>query len=124
MIVIFKAAEDRPHYCTTADDTLPVGSICRCDCGRFWLRKTVIGDYPFTPTSYWVPVRWYHRAARKRVRAWQERFSAKGYAPGIAAAASGPPQTLTNKTIVNPVQKSVFANLYDAIPGEEQKDES
>ena len=50
--VIYEATEDRPHFCTTANASLPVGSICRCDCGRFWLRKTVIGDYW---VYRWVP---------------------------------------------------------------------
>lgn len=67
MTVIYEATEDRPHFCTTANASLPVGSICRCDCGRFWLRKTVIGD---CWVYRWVPVRWYHRKARRRIKDW------------------------------------------------------
>lgn len=70
MTVIYEAAADKPHHCTVADNNLPVGSICRCDCGRFWLRKTRIGDWS---VSYWVPVRWYHRQARRQIAQWKEQ---------------------------------------------------
>lgn len=108
MTVIYEATEDRPHFCTTANASLPVGSICRCDCGRFWLRKTVIGDYW---VYRWVPVRWYHRAARKRIKAW-ERPGGETPVQTVDEAyrlVAGQPQTLTNKTVLNPTPAYVEA---------------
>ena len=114
MTVIYESAKaDRPHYCTTADNTLPLGSICRCECGKFWLRKTVIGDYW---VGYWVPVRWYHCAARRRITEWKRQRRIR---PIVQSIIAGEPQTLTNKTIVSPtVEESMFAKLRDTVPGE------
>lgn len=114
MTVIYEAKDDKPHFCTTANASLPVGSICQCDCGRFWLRKTVIGDYW---VYRWVPVRWYHRTARKRITEWKQQRRIRPIVQSIIA--TGEPQTLTNKTIVNPtVQESIYAKLRDTVPGE------
>lgn len=109
MTVIYEANENRPHFCTTADRDLPLGSICRCECGRFWLRKTVIGDYW---VRSWVPVRWYHRTARRRITEWKQQRRIRPIVQSIIAA--GEPQTLTNKT----VQESIYAKLRDTVPGE------
>ena len=101
MTVIYEATEDRPHYCTTAADGLPVGSICRCDCGRFWLRKTVIGDYW---VYRWVPVRWYHRQARRRIKEWvRQKNNGDFRFPMTSLLTAAPPQTLTNKEVRPPV---------------------
>lgn len=112
MTVIYEANENRPHFCTTADNSLPLGSICRCECGRFWLRKTVIGDYW---VGSWVPVRWYHRAARRRIKEWQGSLqSVKDVAAGIVA--SGQPQTLANKTLAThqqEVEKRIMSRTDD-----------
>lgn len=79
-----------PHVCACpppADH--PLGTIWRCDgCRAFWLRKEVIADYW---VAQWVPVCWYHRAARKRIKAWVRKK--------------------TN-------EDSMFAKLRDTFPGE------
>lgn len=137
MTVIYEATEDRPHFCTTANASLPVGSICQCDCGRFWLRKTVIGDYW---VYRWVPVRWYHRAARRRIKEWvRQKNNGDFRFPMTSLLTAAPPQTLTNKTIQDyganllPVGEprltingepltreaaEMLAKLYDTVPGE------
>ena len=114
MTLVYQAPE--PHRCTphvfNRSKEQPLGSIWRCDdCGRFWLRRNGCWD----EFRRWVPVRWYHRAAHKRITRWQEkRALAAARQRGTVIPAPNAAQTLTNKT----VQESIYAKLRDTVPGE------
>lgn len=58
---------ERPHGCemVTWRDTMPVGSVVRCDiCGMYWLRRTTYVYW----VEHWHPVGWWNFAARRRIR--------------------------------------------------------
>lgn len=111
MTIIYQA--EKPHRCSKPDQEQPLDSIWRCgECGRFWLRRDTYSDYW---VNRWVPVRWYHRAAHKRITQWQEkRALAAARQRGTVIPAPNAAQTLTNKT----VQESIYAKLRDTVPGE------
>lgn len=63
--IVYEAPE--PHKCVVyppfplADK--PLGSIARCDCGRYFVSRT---DSEYGGPT-WKPVRWYHREAKRRI---------------------------------------------------------
>lgn len=54
----------QPHFCPVPDrvwESRPCGSVWQCDdCGRYWVHSAVEEE--------WVPVRWWHFNARRRIR--------------------------------------------------------
>lgn len=45
---------------------LPDGTLASCtQCGRWWFSTPCYES--FGPTSWWAPVRWYHRRLRRRI---------------------------------------------------------
>ena len=95
-VVIYRPAESDEHYCATADDTLGASAavtVAGSGCER---PSSAIIRSPPPPTG--CPSAGITAPPCKEGGAWQERFSAKGYAPGSLLLLRAP-QTLTNKTI-------------------------
>ena len=64
-----------PHHCNPGADleegTYTVGSIARCECGRFF--RALLIDYWYTSGIGWNRVRWWNFKERKIIRQyWSE----------------------------------------------------
>ena len=71
MTLIYRAT--KPHYCpiSTWDTYVPEGSIIRCDCGDYWLRKN---SYPpmSAGVDRWKRVGPFDRKARRIIKQWEQ----------------------------------------------------
>ena len=54
----------------------PSGQIVRCICGRYfrWRYPNIDGSIEST----WMPVRWWHRDAQRRIRDWRDHHRLGG----------------------------------------------
>lgn len=99
MTFVHRPAPEPPeHFCPCPSSAHPEETVWRCDCGKFWLRKAVICE---GWVAQWIPVRWYHRAARRRIKNWSRAKSETDFRFPVTSLLTTTPSaaqtTLTNK---------------------------
>lgn len=83
MTTVWDGHEEERHEHVLPDpigDGLVDGAIARCDgCRFYFIRREVYSG--FGSDTIWLPLRWWHWRARRRIAAWERSHPWRNYPP-------------------------------------------